>query len=294
MDKILDYGRGMGMKYVTFQSGDQEFWGVEVKDRFYHSVEWTEKYPKLLDLITSEVTVDEEEVAQWEEVKKEDVQVKAPFLPLKNIICAGKNYEDHALEMREKDSESIPKDPVLFTKPATAVIANGELVESHEEITSQLDYEGELAVIIGKRGRDITREQAHDYIFGYSILNDLTARDLQKKHSQFFKGKSLDTTAPFGPVIVSKSEIDDPQDLSIKTYINGEKRQDGTTKDMIFTVAELIEIISAGMTLEPGDVITTGSPSGVGKGMKPPQYLKSGDRMVIEIKGIGKLENQVK
>lgn len=282
------------MKFVTFELDGFVRWGVEIDGQVYFSSEWTEKYPSLLDVIRSGAKIGREEVSDWVSVGKEDVQVKAPYLPPKNIICVGKNYKEHALEMTQQDPGAIPSDPILFTKPATSVIGSSENVEAHEEVTSQLDYEGELAVIIGKRGRDIAQEEAKDYIFGYSIVNDLTARDLQKKHKQFFKGKSLDTSAPFGPVIVAAQDIEDPHHLSIKTYINEEIRQDGNTKDMIFSIAELIEIISAGMTLEPGDIIATGTPSGVGKGMNPPQFLKSGDTMTISIEGIGTLENQVR
>ncbi|KGP91429.1 hypothetical protein N780_19610 [Pontibacillus chungwhensis BH030062] len=282
------------MKFVTFELNGSDTWGVEVDQRVHFSSEWTERYLSLLEFIRSGVRIDREEVSGWESVGYEDVQVKAPFLPPKNIICVGKNYKEHALEMTQQDPGSIPEDPILFTKPATSVVGSGEVVEVHEKLTSQLDYEGELAVIIGKEGRDLTQEEAEDYIFGYSIVNDVTARDLQKRHKQFFKGKSLDTSAPFGPAIVPAADIDDPQYLSIKTYINEEIRQDGNTTDMIFSIAELIAIISAGMTLEPGDVIATGTPSGVGKGMNPPQYLKSGDTMTISIEGIGTLENQVK
>nr|WP_242705593.1 fumarylacetoacetate hydrolase family protein [Pontibacillus sp. ALD_SL1] len=293
MSEIL-LKEGFLMKFVTFELNGSDTWGVEVDQRVHFSSEWTERYPNLLEFIRSGARIDREEVLGWESVGYEDVQVKAPFLPPKNIICVGKNYKEHALEMTQQDPGSIPEDPILFTKPATSVVGSGEVVEVHEKLTSQLDYEGELAVIIGKEGRDLTQEEAKDYIFGYSIVNDVTARDLQKKHKQFFKGKSLDTSAPFGPAIVPAEDIDDPQYLSIKTYINEEIRQDGNTTDMIFSIAELIEIISAGMTLEPGDVIATGTPSGVGKGMNPPQYLKSGDTMTISIEGIGTLENQVK
>lgn len=223
-----------------------------------------------------------------------DIKVMAPFLPKKNIICVGKNYEEHALEMSNQDRSAIPEFPVLFTKPYTAIVEHQGVIKSYPELTQELDYEGELVIVIGKKGTNITKEAASQYIFGYSILNDVTARDLQKNHKQFFKGKSLDTFAPFGPYVVHHTAIADPQQLGIKTYVNDELRQNGSTKDMIFNIAQLIEVISSGMTLEPGDMIATGTPSGVGKGFKPPRYIRSGDQITIEIEQIGRLINIVR
>ncbi|MEG0383519.1 MAG: fumarylacetoacetate hydrolase family protein [Solibacillus sp.] len=207
----------------------------------------------------------------------------------KNILCVGKNYNDHAKEM---GAEKAPEDIMIFTKSPTAIAADESTLPVHADKTDSLDYEGELAIVIGKRGKDIPKGMAFDYIFGYTIANDLTARDLQQKHKQFFLGKSLDGSCPMGPYLVTKDEIPDPHALSIVTKVNGEVRQNGSTKDMMFTVADIIAILSKYVTLEPGDVILTGTPAGVGKGMNPPTFLKAGDEVKISIEGIGTLANR--
>jgi 2-keto-4-pentenoate hydratase/2-oxohepta-3-ene-1,7-dioic acid hydratase in catechol pathway len=211
--------------------------------------------------------------------------------PAKNVFCVGKNYADHAIEMGSK--EDIPEHVMVFTKAPTSVIGHRETILEHKELTEQLDYEGELAVVIGKRGKGISREAALDYVFGYTIINDVTARDIQSRHKQFFIGKSLDTTCPMGPWIVHKSAIENPNNLNIKTFVNGEIRQDSNTENFIFPIEEVIAVLSQGMTLEPGDIIATGTPAGVGKGFKPPRFLKAGDTIEITIEAIGTLSNTV-
>lgn len=207
----------------------------------------------------------------------------------KNIICIGKNYNEHAKEM---GAQAAPENLVVFTKSPTAITADGETVSLHADVTEKLDYEGELAVVIGKRGQNIPKNMAFDYIFGYTIANDITARDLQDKHKQYFLGKSLNGTCPIGPYVVTKDEIPDPQSLTIVTKVNDEIRQNGTTKDMMFTVETIVSILSHHVTLEPGDIILTGTPAGVGKGMNPPTYLKAGDVVKVSIEGIGTLVNR--
>jgi 2-keto-4-pentenoate hydratase/2-oxohepta-3-ene-1,7-dioic acid hydratase in catechol pathway len=211
--------------------------------------------------------------------------------PEKNIFCVGKNYVEHAIEMGSADD--IPEHVMVFTKAPTTVIGHNSFIPSHSGLTSQLDYEGELAVIIGKEGIGITRDEALDYVFGYTILNDITARDIQSRHKQFFLGKSLDGSCPIGPWIVLKSEIADPNHLTIQTYVNDELRQNSNTKHFIFDIQEIISVLSKGMTLEPGDIIATGTPAGVGKGFKPPKYLQSGDVVKVEIEKIGTLKNTI-
>lgn len=234
----------------------------------------------------------------------DQVTLAAPIpLPKRNVFCVGKNYKDHIAEVhaahKAKDGSTstapaeLPKYPNFFTKAPNCVVASRTNVESHAAITQWLDYEAELAVIIGKPGRDITREAAYEHVFGYSIGNDITARDLQRHHNQWFKGKSLDTSCPLGPCIVPSSELSDPTKLRIQLWINGEKRQDSNTSNMIFDIPEIISQLSKGFTLQPGDVILTGTPDGVGYAMKPPQMLKAGDVIDIEIEGIGKLTNTV-
>lgn len=208
--------------------------------------------------------------------------------PARNIFCVGRNYVEHA---KERGAE-VPTVPVFFTKPPTAVVGHEASVVAWP-VTQNLDYEVELAVVIGRRGRDIARGKAYDHIFGYTVLNDVTARDLQRKHAQWFKGKSLDTFAPLGPWIVHKSALADPHALRITLRANGEVRQEATTADMVFRIEELIEVLSAGMTLEPGDILATGTPSGVGAGFVPPQWLKVGDVVEASVEGIGVLRNRI-
>ncbi|KMY49055.1 fumarylacetoacetate hydrolase family protein [Peribacillus loiseleuriae] len=211
--------------------------------------------------------------------------------PTKNIFCVGKNYAEHAIEMGSK--ADIPEHMILFSKAPTAVIAHEGFIPLHEDVTDELDYEGELAVVIGKKGKGIKREEAMDYVFGYTIVNDITARDLQTNHKQYLLGKSLDGSCPMGPVIVSKSAIKNPNQMDIETRVNGEIRQQSNTEQFIFPVEEIIAILSKGMTLEPGDIIATGTPAGVGKGFNPPQFLQKGDEIAIKVKGIGTLTNTV-
>lgn len=212
--------------------------------------------------------------------------------PQKNIFCVGKNYREHAIEMGSE--ADIPEDLIVFTKAPTTVIGQLDEIPNHKTVTESLDYEGELAIVIGKSGRDIRSEAAIEYIYGYTIVNDVTARDLQSRHKQFFLGKSLDGTCPIGPWIVHKSAIPNPENLTIETKVNGEVRQQCNTNQFIFSIGEIIETLSRGMTLEVGDIIATGTPAGVGKGFNPPRFLKPGDRIEINIQGIGTLTNQVK
>ncbi|MEH7235534.1 fumarylacetoacetate hydrolase family protein [Bacillus sp. JJ1562] len=221
-----------------------------------------------------------------------DITLKAPIpKPSKNIFCVGKNYEDHVIEMGS--AKDIPEQVMMFTKAPTTVIGPDELVMNHKNITEQLDYEGELAVVIGKEGRGIKESEALEYVFGYTIVNDITARDIQSRHKQFFLGKSLDTTCPMGPMLVHKSLISNPSHLSVQTKVNGEVRQSGNTSQFIFPIEKIISVISQGMTLEPGDIIATGTPAGVGKGFNPPRFLKAGDVIEISIDSLGTLRNKI-
>jgi 2-keto-4-pentenoate hydratase/2-oxohepta-3-ene-1,7-dioic acid hydratase in catechol pathway len=217
------------------------------------------------------------------------VRLLAPIpRPRKNLFCTGHNYAKHVAE----SGSSIPEHPVWFTKPPTTVI--GPLAPVvHHRATRALDYEVELAVVIGKRGREIPQEKALDYVFGYTIMNDVTARDVQRQRGQWFKGKAMDTFAPLGPWIVHRSAIPDPQRLTVRSRVNGHLRQESSTADMIFPVATLIADLSRGVTLEPGDIIATGTPAGVGMGMKPQTWLQPGDLVEVEVDAIGVLSNLV-
>ena len=223
----------------------------------------------------------------------------APIRPPKNIFCVGKNYHEHAKEFAGSGFDGGAKDvvppyPVVFSKPHTAIIANGEPILGDLDPTGGLDYEGELAVVIGKGGRKIAKASALQHVFGYTIVNDVTARHLQKRHSQWILGKGLDSFCPMGPAILTADEVPDPTKLMLTTWVNGEQRQQAPVADLIFDIPTLIEAISDAITLEPGDVIATGTPAGVGIGFDPPKFLSKGDVIRIEISGIGVLENAVR
>ncbi len=231
-------------------------------------------------------------------VRMADVEIAAPIpRPLKNVFCVGSNYRAHVTEASRAQAkeDKTPKLPVFFTKPPTSVVGPGANVRLDPAVSEKMDYEVELAVIFGSTGRNIPAAKAVDYIFGFSIANDVTARDLQRAHGgQFLKGKGLDTTCPFGPQIVTIDELSNFENLRISLKVNGELRQDGNTKDMIFDIPRLIESLSEGLTLEPGDILATGTPSGVGYAMDPPNYLKDGDIVTCEIEGIGRLTNTIR
>ncbi|WP_368039655.1 fumarylacetoacetate hydrolase family protein [Ruegeria atlantica] len=226
----------------------------------------------------------------------------APFLapipsPRKNVFCVGRNYAEHIAEGERAQNQKIgvTEHPVFFTKPPTSIVAPEADILIFPSVSQAIDYEVELAVVIGKPGRNIAKADAYDHVYGYTILNDITARDIQRRHGgQYFKGKGLDGSCPLGPFIVTADTISDPHALSIGLTVNGEQRQNGSTSDMIFDIPTLIASLSEGMTLEPGDVIATGTPSGVGYAMDPPQFLKDGDTVVCEISEIGTLRNTVR
>ncbi|APG09984.1 hydrolase [Bradyrhizobium japonicum] len=227
------------------------------------------------------------------------VQLVAPIpRPSRNIFCVGKNYVEHAREFAGSGFDSgaaegvIPDAPIVFTKVPESVVAAGEPIMIDPQVSTAIDYEAELGVIVGKEGRSIPPERALEYVWGYTIINDVTARDIQARHKQWLLGKSLDTFCPMGPWVSTADELD-LRDTSIRCWVNGELRQNANTKDLIFGVAELISAISRGITLRAGDVIATGTPSGVGIGFVPPRYLCAGDQVRIEIGGIGVLENPV-
>ena len=238
--------------------------------------------------------------AMGQAVALKDVCLLAPIpKPRRNIFCVGKNYLDHVKEIKDSklgeaqgSMANLPKHPVVFSKVPEAVIATRVGIDSHPAVTQEMDYEAELAVVIAKKGKAITKADAMKHVWGYTIINDVSARDVQAKHVQFHIGKSFDTFCPMGPWLVSADELDE-KNTKIQCWVNGELRQDGNTNQMIFDIPTVIESISAGMTLYPGDVIATGTPSGVGMGFKPPRFLKKGDSVKIQIDGIGVLENPV-
>ncbi|MFJ7275216.1 fumarylacetoacetate hydrolase family protein [Kitasatospora sp. NPDC098663] len=222
-----------------------------------------------------------------------EVSLRAPLRPGK-IVGVGLNYVEHVAEShRTLDTErELPDRPVLFSKPATAVTGPGQPIRHNADLTKQLDWECELAVVIGEPAFRVAERDAWRHVFGYSIVNDVSARD-QRRSGQWFFSKGQDSYAPFGPVVVTADEIPDPQDLDLSLRVNGELRQDSNTRHMLFGIARLIADISSGVTLEPGDVIATGSPSGVGAGLVPPQFLQPGDLVEATIERIGTLANPV-
>lgn len=218
--------------------------------------------------------------------------------PTKNIFCVGKNYYDHAKEFHGSGfdasaKEAIPESPIIFTKAPTSVIGSQDPIPADLDFTHSTDYEGELAVVIGEGGRGISRDAAFAHVYGYTIINDVTARTLQHQHRQWFLGKSVDGFCPMGPSILTADEIPNVGHLRLTTRVNGEVRQDAKVSDLIFDIPTLVEALSRTMTLEPGDLIATGTCAGVGIGFNPPKFLKPGDSVAVTIEPIGTLENRV-
>jgi 2-keto-4-pentenoate hydratase/2-oxohepta-3-ene-1,7-dioic acid hydratase in catechol pathway len=230
----------------------------------------------------------------------DSVELLAPLpSPRRNIFCVGKNYREHVVEFGRSGydspdrSEAMPEHPVLFTKATTSVNGPYGDIDPHHGVTDELDYEAELGVIVGRGGRLISRDQAFDHVWGYTIINDVTARDLQRAHKQWLIGKSLDTHCPMGPYAVTVDEVPDVTALLVESFVNGERRQSASVKDLIFDIPELIATLSAGITLLPGDIIATGTPAGVGIGFDPPRFLASGDVVEVAITGLGAQRNRV-
>jgi 2-keto-4-pentenoate hydratase/2-oxohepta-3-ene-1,7-dioic acid hydratase in catechol pathway len=290
------------MKLAVFQFQTQRYVGLVSKDlKTVTPFLLSEEQASRGALTVIEIMAEGKALpAQGVPMAIQDVCLLAPIpQPRRNIFCVGKNYLDHVKEIKDsKLGESqgsmanLPKAPVIFSKVPESVIGTGASIDSHSSVSQEVDYEAELAIVIAKKGKGIKKEDALQYVWGYTIVNDVSARDLQAKHVQFHVGKSLDTFCPMGPWLVSADELD-ASSTSIQCWVNGELRQSGSTEQMIFDIPTIIENLSAGMTLYPGDVIATGTPSGVGMGMKPPQFLKKGDTVKIEIAGIGTLENPV-
>ncbi len=299
------------MKFVSFKTNNQNSYGIlsenensiwnlsSINDRIYsgkllpktllEGIEEGEQFLENVRTCLNDLPDQNEEHV----LAISEIEFLAPIpKPRKNIMCVGKNYREHAIEMGSE--ADIPEHIMIFTKAPTSVIGHQDQINSHETLTNQLDYEGELAIIMGRNGYQIDEQDALDYIFGYTILNDVTARDLQKKHKQFFIGKSLDTFCPIGPYIVTKEMVSNPQQLNIETKVNGEVRQSSDTSQMIFSIPTIISTLSQGMTLEAGDIIATGTPAGVGKGFNPPRFLKSGDEIEIVVEQVGILKNLVR
>ena len=226
----------------------------------------------------------------------ENVTLLAPIPgPVRNIMCLGKNYAEHAAETYRVwgGQAEPPAFPMIFNKATTAINGPFADIPYDASVSTNIDFEAELAVIIGRTGKNITREAAMDHVFGYTVMNDLTARDLQRRHKQFFKGKSLDGHAPMGPWIVTANELTNPHNLRVTCHVNNVLKQDDVTANMIFDIPEIISQLSLGMTLLPGDIIATGTPSGVGFARVPPEYLQPGDIVTSTVESIGEIRNVI-
>lgn len=230
-----------------------------------------------------------------------EVGMLAPIpVPRRNIFCVGKNYHEHAAEFGRSGfdagatgGDEAPEVPIIFTKPPSAVIGPGQAIESALDPHASVDYEAELAVVIGRMGRVREADDPMSFVFGYTIMNDVTSRELQKRHKQWALGKGIDTFAPLGPAILTADEVPEPATLTIRLWVNGELRQSAAVSDLIFDIPTLIRTIGRSITLQPGDIIATGTPVGVGIGFKPPRYLQPGDQVRIEVPSVGILDNPV-
>lgn len=240
--------------------------------------------------------------SEWREkarIPVSGIRLLAPIpQPLRDIICVGKNYVEHAAEFHgsgfdSTGKEAVPSHPVIFTKAMTSVIGPDAEVQSFTDPTETVDYEGELGVVIGKTARRVSGAQAYDYVYGYTIINDVTSRELQQRHNQWIIGKGLDTFCPMGPYVATADEIADVDAMELVTTVNGEERQRAVVRDLVFDIPTLIETLTRTATLLPGDIIATGTPAGVGIGFKPPRYLRAGDTVAITITGLGELSNPI-
>ncbi|MCB9445007.1 MAG: fumarylacetoacetate hydrolase family protein [Ardenticatenaceae bacterium] len=287
------------MKLITYQHNDRTRIGVVVDEAV---VDLTAVSPTLLSLIKQGPAGLQRAKAAIDTAKPTiplaEVELLAPIpMPDRNVMCLGWNYAEHAKESAETKGlqiKELPQYPIIFTKATTSVNGPFGDVPWSTAVSTEFDYEVELAVIIGKQGINIPREQAIGYVYGYTVLNDISARDLQRNGKQFFKGKSLDGTCPIGPWLVTADEIPDPHNLAITCRVNGVTKQDSSTRHMIFDISATIAYLSLGMTLLPGDIIATGTPSGVGFARTPPEYLQPGDVVESEIEGIGLIRNKIK
>lgn len=296
------------MKFLSFRHEGQTSYGVKVKreeaawdlKKVFADFAEGEFHPKtLLNGLQQNQVVDFQEQVRKAVVAAEDsgkgddykvlfseIEFLPPVTPTNNVIAFGRNYQDHASELNHKVQRLY-----VFTKAASSLTGDNSTIPNHKDITEQLDYEGELGIVIGKSGEKIPKGLALDYVYGYTIINDITDRKAQNEQDQAFLSKSLTGGCPIGPYIVTKDELPTPEDVNIVTKVNNEIRQDGNTGQMILKIDELIEEISKFVALHPGDIIATGTPAGVGAGMNPPKFLQPGDEVKVTIDNIGTLTN---
>ncbi|CZR98487.1 fumarylacetoacetate hydrolase family protein [Clostridioides sp. GD02404] len=300
------------MKFVSFTKGKNECKriGFFSKDELFiidiNSLNISKSFKDLNDLIQNisqddiiriKSIIKEDRFHNYDVFKREECIIHVPIeKPIHDILCVGVNYKDHLEETQTHFDNSFeePQKTVYFTKRVTKAIGPEDEIDGHFNINSQLDYEVELGVVIGKTGVNIKKEEVEDYIFGYTVINDISARKLQKEHVQWFRGKGLDTFTSLGPCILHKSEISFPVKLKVCSRVNGEERQNSNTRLFISDISDIVSELSKGMTLEAGDIIATGTPSGVGMGFSPPRYMSSGDVIECEVESIGILRNYIK
>lgn len=296
MDEHTPAKRRTILKLVTYQHAGKIAIGLWREDGIVDLSAVAPDMIALIELGEAGLARASEIAATAEAIPAADVRLLAPIHnPRRNVMCVGKNYAAHTRESYEARGESVEtiEYPVIFTKTTTCVNGPYDDIPFDATVSDKIDYEAELAVIIGRRLKNATREEALAAVFGYTVLNDVTARDLQTLHKQFFKGKSLDGSCPIGPCIVTADAIPDPYALRITCHVNGQLRQDSAAETMTFDIPTLIGHLSRGMTLLPGDIIATGTPSGVGFAMKPPVFLRPGDVVECTIEGIGAIRNRI-
>jgi 2-keto-4-pentenoate hydratase/2-oxohepta-3-ene-1,7-dioic acid hydratase in catechol pathway len=285
------------MKLVTYLAGEQTSIGAVVNDNVIDLSAVAPDMATLIMMGTAGMDQAKSYVRTAEEqIPLESVKLLPPIpTPRRNIMCLGLNYAEHAQEHYSASGQQVelPEFPIIFTKATTSINGPYDDIPFDPAVTKELDWEVELAVIIGRMGTNISPDEAMDYVFGYSVLNDVSARDLQRQHKQFFKGKSLDGACPMGPWIVTADDLPDPHNLRVASRVNGVGKQDSNTAMMLFDVPAIISHLSHGMTLLPGDIIATGTPSGVGFARQPPEFLQPGDVVECEVEGIGVIRNRV-
>ena len=293
------------MRLLTCEIENKQYLGVELGEQIFLPARhpaWDKSIDSMLALIDGgpEALAQLGEISSQPQeeslVSKAQVSLCAPIpRPRQNVICLGLNYRDHVSETLAAKNEEVklPRSPVVFTKAVNSINGPYNDIEIDTAISSKMDWEVELAVIIGKPGMSISEEHALDHVFGYTVLNDVTARDRQKWHKQFYIGKSYKGCCPMGPVIVTADEIPDPHALDLRSWVNGDLKQESNAKFQIFSIQNVISVLTQGMELEAGDIIATGTPSGVGYARTPPEYLMPGDMVECEVEGIGKISNKI-
>ncbi len=284
------------MKFVRYSvNGRSPQIGLVVENNVLDLSAIVPSMQALIALSADGLAVLQQHAASASRLPLAEVKLHAPLLPQRNVMCLGLNYAEHARESLGAQGKEValPELPIVFTKATTAVSGPTDPIPFDPQVSDKIDWEVELAVIIGKQGKNIPTEQAMEYVFGYTVLNDVSARDLQRQGKQYFKGKSLDGSCPTGPWIVTADELPNPHNLDIRCLVNGVEKQASNTRHMIFDIPAIIAYLSRGMTLLPGDIIATGTPDGVGFARTPPEFLRPGDVLTSIVEGIGEIRNRV-